>query len=193
MEKNNFKIKQIAVFVLAAVIILTVCSCGEEPFSPSVVVTDSLTINGDVIYGKFVNRYFFEPYSDISTADGDCYVTLYKDSDFSVHFEGDLLELEDGTNTFYLLIGNDRDTKAFTVIIDCIMIMDFDIRILEEKQYKTGDAFDRNSIEVTAEKEDGTSIIVTDYDVEYDFSEKGVSRVRISYGGIVHFIETDVI
>ena len=176
-------------FVFFALCVI-LCGCGSE-YSPDLILTGGLYRVGDTICGSYVNEYFFYPYRDITAPNGDI-MTLYSDDTYGEYFSGDALELRDGENRFVLIVSDGRSDIRLDVVIDCTLILDFTAEITSPREYSVHEAFDRSSVTVTAQRENGEYFIVRDYDIEYDFSAAGVCRVRIEYGGICHDVYVTV-
>lgn len=178
------KRKLLALALVFAITVL-VCSCGEEPYSPAFSLPDGFTLDGDVIKANLVNEYFFDPYDAIICLDGG-YVEMYADDTFTEYFDGGLLELKDGENNFVLLFMNGDRHAAYRLEITCAMILDFKIETVSTRVYSVGDSFDRSTVRVIAEKEDGSLVEVSNYEASYSFDAPGVCRVDIIYGKITH-------
>ncbi len=179
----------------AAILLLTIlllCSCAETPYSPAFVLPDGFEIDQNTISARFVNEYFFDPYSAIECADGGT-VEMYSDDTFTEYFEGGIIELEDGMNSFMLLFMLDGKHAEYRLDIYCVMILDFTVEVVSERTYSAGDEFDRSSVRVTATRENGEIFEVSDYDMKYSFDAVGKRRVDIIYGKITHSIYVDVI
>lgn len=176
--------KRFAAFLLAALLLL--CSCGESGYSPMIILPRGFSVDGDVISGKYVNVYFFDPYESIVCDDGGK-MTLYSDETLSTYLEkGGVIELIDGENEFVLVFERDGASAIYKLKISCVMINDFSVEVVRSEPYPVGAEFDKKSVIVTAKKENGDEVAVTDFEVSYDFDAPGESRVDISYGGIVH-------
>lgn len=170
---------------------LILCGCAKDEYSPSLVLDSGLRLSGDTIYGNFVNVYFLDPYSMIHTLDGAA-VTVYKDSTYAEYLDGGTIELFDGQNVYYVLVGTSDRVKSYRLEVNCVMVSDIFVRVIYDKTYSINDDFDRASIEVTAKKDDGGMITVYDYSVDCDFSQSGVRRVAVEYGGITRFFDVTV-
>lgn len=179
--------KLIAILVL----LLLFCSCGKAEYRPMIVLPAGFSVNGNVISGKYVNVYFFEPYESISPADGGT-MTLYEDASLSKFLEEGAIELVDGENDFVLVFEKDGLSAIYELHISCVMILDFKIDVVKDKTYSVGEEFDRSTVAVTATKENGDVIAVSDYSLDYDFDAPGERKVAFSYGGIVHSIFVSV-
>jgi len=181
--------KRFAAVIFAIMILL--CSCGAAEYRPMIVLPDGFSAKDDVISGKLVNVYYFEPYESIECADGGK-MTLFKDATLSDYLEEGAVELFDGENDFVLVFEKDGLSATYELHIFCVMILDFSIETVKDKTYARGEEFDRDSIVVTAKKESGEHVVVADYALEYDFDAPGERRVDVSYGGIVHSLYVNV-
>lgn len=179
--------KLAAIFVL----LLLFCSCGKAEYHPMIVLPAGFSAEGNVISGKYVNVYYFEPYESISPADGGT-MTLYEDASLSNFLEEGAIELVDGENDFVLVFEKDGLSAIYELHISCVMILDFSVETVKDKTYSVGEEFDRGTIAVTATKENGDVIAVSDYSLDYDFDAPGERKVAVSYGGIVHPIFVSV-
>ncbi|MCQ2770943.1 MAG: bacterial Ig-like domain-containing protein [Clostridia bacterium] len=185
--------KRTIALTLLITIALTFCSCNNSEYVPAIIVEPPFSLMDDIIYGNLVNVYYIEPYKIIRAVEDDVFVTMYEDDSYSKHFSGDNLEVTDGKKTYYLLIGTSEKVKAYKLIIECTLILDFEISINEDITYSIGDSFDRTSITVYATKEDGSIIETQDYNVEFDSSSLGSKQVIIEYGGIVHDFYVNIV
>lgn len=183
--------RKLLALALVFVILALVCSCGDEPYVPAFTLPDGFALDGGVVKASLVNEYFFDPYGSIICLDGG-YVEMYADDTFTEYFEGGLLELKDGENDFMLLFMNGDRHAAYRLEIKCVMILDFRIETVSKRVYSVGDGFDRSTVRVIAEKEDGSLIEVSDYAASYSFDAPGACRVDITYGKITHSTYVEV-
>ena len=182
--------KRFAAAILTLLLLFS--SCGKAEYRPMIVLPEGFSAQDNVISGKLVNVYYFAPYADIFSADGGK-MTLYEDASLSKFLEEDsLIELLDGENDFVLVFEKDGLSAIYELHIFCVMILDFNIEAVKEKTYSVGEEFDRSTIAVTATKENGDAVAVTDYSLDYDFDAPGEKKVNVSYGGIVHPIFVSV-
>lgn len=181
--------KKTAFLIILSALLL--CSCAKEEYHPMIIVPSGYKLSGNVISARLSNVYFFDPYEEIICGDGG-EMFLFSDDSYTTRFEGGTIELLDGMNTFFLVFSKDGLDAAYRLDIFCTMILDFNVEISEDKTYSIGDDFDRATVRVTATKENGDSVEITDYDAEYDFDTAGTRRVDIKYGGIVHSIYVNV-
>ena len=177
--------------LLTLIIAASLVCCTREEYVPVIILPEGYAVEGNVISANLVNEYYFDPYEKIRT-EGGC-VALYADPDHEVYFEGGEIELSDGVNTYYLVFFDSERTVDYTLELFCVMIMDFTVTVNEEKVYSVGDDFDRSTVTVTARKDDGGLIEVSDYSAAYSFDKAGKSKVTIGYGGIVHWFYVDVV
>lgn len=167
-------------------------SCGKAEYRPMMILPAGFKVDGDVISGKLVNVYFFSPYDEIVCDDGGI-MTLYSDETLSKYLEEDSkIELFDGDNEYVLVFERGGLSATYKLKISCVMILDFKIDVVKEKTYSPGEEFDRSTVVVTAKKENGDIVAVTDYDVAFDPETSGEYKVDISYGGIVHSVFVEV-
>ena len=182
--------KRLLVLLLCSALVL--CGCAEAAYEPMLILSGGLSLHESTIYGKYVNEYFIYPYELITTVDGS-EVRLYSDDTLSqLLVDGENLELFDGMNKYPVIISNGELERAYLLCIDCTLILNFYVEVLEEKTYKVGEFFDKSTISATAKKEDGTMITVVDYEWEFDSSERGEQRVYVRYGGITRFFDVTV-
>lgn len=178
-----------------AAIILIICallvSCGTaREYVPMIVLPTGFSMSENTITANLVNVYFFAPYEEIHCENGS--MILYDDAAHTNVFEGGEIELIDGENTFFIVFEGDGGEKEYKIVINCDMILDFSVEALYDREYYVGDEFDRGSVRVTAKKENGEFVEVSNYAAEYDFTKVGTRRIGIHYGGIVHFIYVTV-
>lgn len=182
--------KKFAAVIFALLLIFS--SCGESAYHPMMILPAGFKIDGDVIAGKFVNVYFFSPYDEIVCDDGGI-MTVYSDETLSTYLEYDsAIELFDGVNDFVIVFERGDESAVYKLRISCVMILDFSIEVIKEKTYSAGEFFDTSTIKVTAKKESGEYVVVTDYSLEYDFDSPGERRVDVLCGGIVHSLYVNV-
>jgi len=182
--------KRLLVLLLCSALLF--CGCAKTEYEPMLILSGGLSLHESTIYGKYVNEYFISPYELITTADGS-EVRLYSDDTLSqVLVDGETLELFDGMNKYPVIVSNGELEKAYLLCIDCTMILNFYVEVIEDKTYKVGEFFDKSTVSATAKKEDGTIISVSDYEWEFDSSEPGEQRVYIRYGGITRFFDVTV-
>lgn len=183
--------RKVAAAIVALLILLS--SCGKAEYHPMIVMPNGFSAKDGVISGKLVNVYFFSPYESIFPADGGK-MTLYSDETLSAYLEDDggVIELLDGENDFVLVFEKDGLFAKYDLHITCVMILDFSVEIITDKTYSVGDEFDKSTVAVTATKENGDTVAVTDYSLDYDFSAAGERRVNVYYGGIVHSVFVNV-
>lgn len=177
---------------MTLILLVLLISCGESAYRPMMILPAGFKIDGDVISGKLVNVYFFSPYDEIVCDDGGK-VTLYSDETLSTYLdEGGTIELLDGDNDFVLVFERGDERAIYKLRISCVMILDFKIEVVKDKTYALGEEFDRSSVIITAKKENGDSVAVTDYDVLFEPEGSGEYKVDILYGGIVHSIFVNI-
>ena len=177
---------------MTLIFLFLLISCGESAYRPMMILPEGFTIDGDVISGKLVNVYFFSPYDEIVCDDGGI-MTLYSDETLSKYLEEDSkIELFDGDNDFVLVFERGDESAMYKLRISCVMILDFKIDVVKDKTYAPGEEFDRSTIVVTAKKENGDFVAVTDYVVSFEPETSGEYKVDISYGGIVHSISVNI-
>ncbi|MBR7083483.1 MAG: bacterial Ig-like domain-containing protein [Clostridia bacterium] len=177
---------------MTLIFLFLLISCGESAYRPMMILPEGFTIDGDVISGKLVNVYFFSPYDEIVCDDGGI-MTLYSDETLSKYLEEDSkIELFDGDNDFVLVFERGDESATYKLRISCVMILDFKIDVVKDKTYAPGEEFDRSTIVVTAKKENGDFVAVTDYVVSFEPETSGEYKVDISYGGIVHSISVNI-
>ena len=177
---------------LTLILLVLLISCGESAYRPMIILPAGFKIEGDVISGKLVNVYFFSPYDEIVCDDGGV-MTLYSDETLSTYLEQDSkIELFDGDNDYVLVFERGEERTIYKLRISCVMILDFKIDVVKEKTYAPGEEFDRSTVSVTAKKENGDFVAVTDYVVSFDPETSGEYKVDISYGGIVHSIFVNI-
>lgn len=177
---------------MTLIFLFLLISCGESAYRPMMILPEGFTIDGDVISGKLVNVYFFSPYDEIVCDDGGI-MTLYSDETLSTYLENDSeIELFDGDNDFVLVFERGDESATYKLRISCVMILDFKIDVVKDKTYAPGEEFDRSTIVVTAKKENGDFVAVTDYVVSFEPETSGEYKVDISYGGIVHSISVNI-
>ncbi|MBR6050715.1 MAG: bacterial Ig-like domain-containing protein [Clostridia bacterium] len=177
---------------MTLIFLFLLISCGESAYRPMMILPEGFTIDGDVISGKLVNVYFFSPYDEIVCDDGGI-MTLYSDETLSTYLENDSeIELFDGDNDFVLVFERGDESATYKLRISCVMILDFKIDVVKDKTYAQGEEFDRSTVVVTAKKENGDFVAVTDYVVSFEPETSGEYKVDISYGGIVHSISVNI-
>ena len=177
---------------MTLIFLFLLISCGESAYRPMMILPEGFMIDGDVISGKLVNVYFFSPYDEIVCDDGGI-MTLYSDETLSTYLENDSeIELFDGDNDFVLVFERGDESATYKLRISCVMILDFKIDVVKDKTYAPGEEFDRSTIVVTAKKENGDFVAVTDYVVSFEPETSGEYKVDISYGGIVHSISVNI-
>ena len=181
--------KKFAAVILSLVLIFS--SCGRAEYRPMIVLPEGFSAHGNVISGKLFNVYYFEPYESIFPVDGGK-MTLYEDATLSNYLEEGAIELFDGENDFVLVFEKDGLSTLYELHISCVMILDFSIEVLEEKTYAVGEFFDTGTIRVTAKKDSGGYVVITDYSLEYGFDAPGEHRVDVLCGGIVHSLYVNV-
>ena len=181
--------KRIFVILLALCVLLASCG-GEREFYPAIVVPEGFTVSENTICANLVNVYFFAPYDEIYCENGT--MTLYDDAAHTNYFDGGYMELVEGENKFYAVFEGDGGAAEYILVLNCTMILDFSVEVINEKTYSVSDEFDRSTVRVIAERDAGGTVEVSDYNVECDLSVPGERRVGIFYGGIVRFIYVKV-
>ena len=170
-------------FLLLTLVLLFVGCKGQTLYTPDFTLADGFTLEKDRISATLIGSGDLAVSDFLQTREE---ILIFADTAGDRYVKGTdaLIPLNVGENRMVIRFLKDGMEKEYDLHITCIAIRSFEIELLKpEKTYHVGEIFDRSTIKVTAQTEDGKAITVTDYEPEYEFSSLGKSTVGIELDG----------
>ncbi len=169
-------------FLLLALSLLLLAGCGKKKdYLPRFTVGERYTLADETITGRIIGEEYISLFSVFETEED--FIILGEETADEPFLTRGIIPLREGQNRLVIRFYREDAEKEYELLIEYIPITDITATLIDPaRTYHIGEAFDRESIRVLAQSTDGTTVEVSDYLVEYAFSELGESDVYITVG-----------
>ncbi len=166
---------------MIAVMLLLFTACEKRsPYTPLFEVGEAYTLKGDVISGTVIGNEYIPLFSVFTTEED---FIIFGDSSAETFLESGVIPLKAGHNRLVVRFYTDDAEREYELNLEYIPIRSLSVEVVDtEKTYHIGEKLDKNTIRVLAKTEDGKTVEVENYEMEYAFSELGEADVGIEVG-----------
>ncbi len=172
------------ILLLCAVILVCLTACQKNKtssYDPIFEVGKGYTLTEETISGTSIGEEYILLSSVFQTYEN---FIIFGDSSAETFLESGIIPLQEGKNNLIIRFYNEqKEEREYHLLIEYIPIRSLFVDIINpQKTYHIGEAFDKNSVRVTAETKKGQLITIDHYEADYAFSELGEQDVGIEVG-----------